>query len=473
MGAGASLDSTVVPVATRFFCHNCSCSFEITEITRRIDLCCVRCQSTFLEEFVPHQNDAWMPDIISRRPNHGRGFSRGLNEEQSRRLLNASIMLRMLEAQLQEELAQLQLAYSAAQIEAVGKQKVLSETMKAKLRRPCTNVDMICSQPSCPVCSEDFVVEIEALQMPCSHIFHEVCVMPWLESKKTCPICRYELNDTVSTVEELERLTDMELMAKICSFEAASNTTDSDSSSSNKATSKSKRELAIHLHKLLVEQDEIQKKEREAATAIAESASSPARRMFIFDPPYDDYNTSDSNAIEPSGTRSRLGLSTENSERDDGWRALLAGDSSYAGYSRRPLHMMSQLTASSPSVISSSSATAGVMHNVSSSMEGNQHNHNNPNNSLRGFYGFVQDNQDEDSTTSGAIRGNGATWAYESAMSDEAQLLEQLHRDLAINPHYSRDSIGGARIVIRTVDNDDSDDDDDDSRRDSDDEDID
>lgn len=463
MGAGASLDSTVVPVATRFFCHNCSCSFEIAEITRRIDLCCVRCQSTFLEEFVPHQSDTWMPDVVSRRPNHGRGFSRGLNEEQSRRLLNASIMLRMLEAQLQEELAQLQLAYTAAQNEAAGKQKILSETMKAKLRRPCTNVDMICSQPSCPVCSEDFVVEIEALQMPCSHIFHEICVMPWLESKKTCPICRYELNDTVSTIEELERFTDIELSSRIVSIENGSIA----APDSNIGT-KSKRDLAIHLHKLLVERDEIQKKERATAIATAESASSPSRRMFIFDPSYDDYNTNDYIPTSESAINRRFGdSSTSSSERDDGWGALLTSDNANLGYSRRPLQMMSQLTSSSQSTAFSSSATPGMLNNSSRS-EGSNSQHN----PLRGFYGFVQDNQDEDTTIADASRGLATSWAYESAMNDEAQLLEQLHRDLAVNPHYSRDSIGGARIVIRNIDNDDEDDSED-SRRDSDDEDID
>ena len=35
-------------------------------------------------------------------------------------------------------------------------------------------------------------------QLPCSHLFHENCVFPWLEMKQTCPICRLELDNDVS-----------------------------------------------------------------------------------------------------------------------------------------------------------------------------------------------------------------------------------------------------------------------------------
>ena len=29
--------------------------------------------------------------------------------------------------------------------------------------------------------------------MPCEHMFHEVCVVTWLENRNSCPECRYEL----------------------------------------------------------------------------------------------------------------------------------------------------------------------------------------------------------------------------------------------------------------------------------------
>jgi hypothetical protein len=81
----------------------------------------------------------------------------------------------------------------------------MSPVMKRKLRRPVADVDMICSQPSCPICSEDFAVGNEVLQLPCTHIYHETCVVPWLDMKKTCPICRYLLTNEIPSVTDLEK----------------------------------------------------------------------------------------------------------------------------------------------------------------------------------------------------------------------------------------------------------------------------
>lgn len=52
---------------------------------------------------------------------------------------------------------------------------------------------------SCAICCEDFELKEKVKQLPCKHLYHEACVLPWLERHNSCPVCRFALESEKQT----------------------------------------------------------------------------------------------------------------------------------------------------------------------------------------------------------------------------------------------------------------------------------
>ncbi|XP_057870622.1 E3 ubiquitin-protein ligase RING1 isoform X2 [Cryptomeria japonica] len=46
----------------------------------------------------------------------------------------------------------------------------------------------------CAVCKDEFGAgAAEVKKMPCQHMYHSDCILPWLAQHNSCPVCRYEM----------------------------------------------------------------------------------------------------------------------------------------------------------------------------------------------------------------------------------------------------------------------------------------
>ncbi|KAL6515712.1 hypothetical protein OROHE_018402 [Orobanche hederae] len=46
---------------------------------------------------------------------------------------------------------------------------------------------------ACAICKDSFSVGTVVNQLPCFHIFHPLCILPWFSTRNTCPLCRHEV----------------------------------------------------------------------------------------------------------------------------------------------------------------------------------------------------------------------------------------------------------------------------------------
>ncbi|CAN6481297.1 unnamed protein product [Victoria cruziana] len=57
----------------------------------------------------------------------------------------------------------------------------------------------------CAICKEGASAGEKGRALPCRHVYHEECILPWLNSRNSCPVCRYELPTDDAEYEEQKK----------------------------------------------------------------------------------------------------------------------------------------------------------------------------------------------------------------------------------------------------------------------------
>ncbi|KAF9469815.1 hypothetical protein BDZ94DRAFT_1243324 [Collybia nuda] len=74
-----------------------------------------------------------------------------------------------------------------------------TEDIISNLPREVLELGSSTLEKDCAVCKDQFKLETDdpdeqvVITLPCKHPFHEPCILPWLKSSGTCPVCRHAL----------------------------------------------------------------------------------------------------------------------------------------------------------------------------------------------------------------------------------------------------------------------------------------
>ncbi|KAG9314122.1 hypothetical protein JVU11DRAFT_4905 [Chiua virens] len=86
-----------------------------------------------------------------------------------------------------------------AETSTAGRPVAATDEIVSNLAREVLTEGSPLLERDCAVCKESFKLDVEdpdelvVVTLPCKHPFHEGCILPWLKSSGTCPVCRYAL----------------------------------------------------------------------------------------------------------------------------------------------------------------------------------------------------------------------------------------------------------------------------------------
>ncbi|XP_006849546.2 uncharacterized protein LOC18439315 [Amborella trichopoda] len=164
-----------------YWCHECDMSVSLLPT---LSLLCPHCQGNFIEQMdldsPPHHNQFSGQDS-------GQDHFSGEDSGQQWELLSQTL------AHLLHPNNPSPLPTSKASIASIP---------TVRISPPPSHTSDLAIY--CPVCKDEFEIDDEVKQLPCNHLYHGDCILPWLQTHNSCPVCRFVL----PTEEHLGNLQD-------------------------------------------------------------------------------------------------------------------------------------------------------------------------------------------------------------------------------------------------------------------------
>jgi E3 ubiquitin-protein ligase RNF115/126/E3 ubiquitin-protein ligase RNF38/44 len=198
--AGAAPETAPVEL-TEFFCYECESSVSLPAVAGQRPLCPL-CRGYFLQPSPFPELDERPPPLSAIPSVSGSEDSEGpseFDELHDFEFMNPALARLYISRFIQDRLNPIAApedvdAATAAALSLLDEQQPDGEP-PAPYASIAVLPTVLVSDPAtdCAVCLEDLPLASVALKLPCSHLFHSVCITAWLQRHNSCPLCRFRL----------------------------------------------------------------------------------------------------------------------------------------------------------------------------------------------------------------------------------------------------------------------------------------
>ena len=73
---------------------------------------------------------------------------------------------------------------------SLTQEQVVSPRVVEKIKNNKIDPKFISKESCCSICLEDFDETKDIIYLDCKHIYHEDCIIEWINKEPSCPLCR-------------------------------------------------------------------------------------------------------------------------------------------------------------------------------------------------------------------------------------------------------------------------------------------